>query len=214
MRSVSSRRAGLRLFLHVLRSPIADGTRFAAFYPRCALHGLRVAGPAWGDDNVEVHANVNGNGRKIAALCLLLIVGGGWVGLASRYTGRMNQVQAATDANALAIDSNSPAVTSLGLDGGGMVLRMTIAIVIVVGLGVAALYMSRRILPRAGQSTNREIRVVETTYLGPRKTLHLVEVAGQRLLIASTPDRITMLAPLGDPWLDGSKPGADDAVES
>jgi flagellar biogenesis protein FliO len=73
--------------------------------------------------------------------------------------------------------------------------------------------VSKKVLPRVTNAAGREIRVVETASLGPRKALHLVEVGGQRLLIASTPDTVTMLAPIGEAWLDISKQQADDKAE-
>jgi flagellar biogenesis protein FliO len=39
---------------------------------------------------------------------------------------------------------------------------------------------------------------VETTHLGPRKGIHLIQVGTRRLLIASTDETITMLAEVTD----------------
>jgi flagellar biogenesis protein FliO len=35
---------------------------------------------------------------------------------------------------------------------------------------------------------------METTYLGPRKTLHLVHVGGRKYLLAGSGDRVTLVA--------------------
>ena len=40
----------------------------------------------------------------------------------------------------------------------------------------------------------KKIQIIETFHLGSRKTLHLLEVSGQQILIGSTPDGITKLA--------------------
>ncbi len=157
---------------------------------------------------------MNGNGKRITALCLLLVVGGGWAGLASRCTGRAERAQAATGANSFLSDPNSTALSNMSLDSGGLFLRMTLSVGIVLGLGAVALYVSRKVLPRVTHPAGREIRIVETTCLGPRKALHLVEVGGQRLLIASTGDNITVLTAVEDPWLDVSRQQVDHAVES
>jgi flagellar biogenesis protein FliO len=158
---------------------------------------------------------VSGNGKRITALCILLVVGGGWAGLASRYTGRAEQVQSqpAAGANSFLSDPNSTPLTGISLDGGGLFLRMMLSVGIVIGLGAAALYLSKKVLPRVANTAGREIRIVETTCLGPRKALHLVEVGAQRLLIASTADRITMLTPVGETWLDIPKQPVNDKVE-
>ncbi len=105
-------------------------------------------------------------------------------------------------------------MTGTGLDNSGLFLRMMLAVGIVMGLGVAALYVSKKVLPRVTHTAGREIRILETTCLGPRKALHLVEVGNQRLLIASTHESITMLTPVGDVWIDASKQPGCDGEES
>jgi flagellar biosynthetic protein FliO len=156
---------------------------------------------------------VGSNGKRIAALCLLLVIGGGWAGLASRYTARAEQAEGTTGADSFLSDSDSTGLDNVNLDNGGLVLRMLLAVGIVIVLGGGALYVSKRVLPRVAHAGGREIRVVETTCLGPRKALHLVEVGGQRLLIGSAGDSITMLSTVGDPWLDVSSQPAEDVVE-
>jgi flagellar biogenesis protein FliO len=149
---------------------------------------------------------VNGNGKRIIALCILLVVGGGWAGLASRYTSRGAQVSPQTGLGtaprSFLNDPNSSPLTVTGLDDGGLVLRMMLAVGVVIGLGVVALYLSKKVLPRATHPAGREIRIIETTCLGPRKALHLVEVGAQRLLIASTSDGVTMLTHLDEAQLE------------
>ncbi len=167
---------------------------------------------------------VNNNGKRIVVLCILLVLGGGWAGLASRYTDQsspaeppvQNPDSALLDAPPSGSDANAnlaePPRIDLGT--GGLVLRMTLAVVLVMGLGVAALYLSKKVLPRMTNTMGREIRVLETTCLGPRKALHLVEVGHQRLLIASTSDSVTMLTHVGDTWLELSRPEMNEAVKA
>lgn len=159
---------------------------------------------------------MNGNGKRIAALCILLIVGGGWAGLASRYTSRAAQVQPQTEAGPKSFldDPNSSSLTGSGMDNNALFLRMMLSVGIVMALGIAALYVSKKVLPRVTHTAGREIRVIETTCLGPRKALHLVEVGNQRLLIGSTQESITMLTPVGDMWTDGSRQPDCDGEES
>jgi flagellar biogenesis protein FliO len=71
---------------------------------------------------------------------------------------------------------------------------MMLSVGLVIGLGAVALYLSKRALPRVAKAASKEIHVLETAHLGPRKALHLVKVGGRRLLIASTSDSVTMLA--------------------
>jgi flagellar biosynthetic protein FliO len=71
---------------------------------------------------------------------------------------------------------------------------MMFSVVLVVVLGAAALYMSKKVLPRITNLPGREIRILETAHLGPRKAVHLVKIGNQRLLIGSTYESISMLA--------------------
>lgn len=159
---------------------------------------------------------MNGNGKRIAALCILLIVGGGWAGLASRYTSRAAQVrpQADGESQSFLSDPNSPPLTGSGLDDNTLFLRMMLSVGIVMALGIAALYVSKKVLPRVTHTAGREIRIIETASLGPRKALHLVEVGNQRLLIASTHDAVTMLTPVGEMWADASREHDGEGEES
>jgi flagellar protein FliO/FliZ len=71
---------------------------------------------------------------------------------------------------------------------------MMFSVVLVVVLGAAALYMSKKVLPRITNLPGKEIRILETAHLGPRKAVHLVKIGNQRLLIGSTYESISMLA--------------------
>lgn len=76
----------------------------------------------------------------------------------------------------------------------GTLRKMTLAVLVVVALGVAVMYASKKIMPKLSHSEGKKIKLIETVHLGSRKTIHLLEIAGQQILIGSTPDRITKLA--------------------
>ena len=154
--------------------------------------------------------------KRIVVLCVLLVGGGGWVALASRYAGSPDQTSPQTtrpEASFLS-DPNQFAATQISLGGRELFLKMMLSVGLVIALGIGALYLSKRVLPKVTHAAGREIRVIETTYLGPRKALHLVEVANQRLLIASTSDHITTLAHISDAWLDLPRQEVDDTVKT
>jgi len=159
--------------------------------------------------------DVSGQRKKVILLCILLVAGGGWVTLASRYGGqRAEAAVQSTDPNAPFLsDPNrfSPADTSLGK--GELFLRMMLSVGIIIGLGVAAVYASKRILPKVANAPGKEIHIRETAYLGPRKALHLVEIGSHKLLIGSTEQSITTLAHVTDEWLDISRQEIDDSVK-
>jgi flagellar biogenesis protein FliO len=155
--------------------------------------------------------------KRIVFLCLLLLAGGGWIAVAARQTGTdAGQEMAKGAANSSAPGrtaaappafSNDPGPSSgpsLRLDNGELFFKMMLSVGLVLGLGGAALYLSRKVLPRMTQRTGKEIHILETACLGPRKALHLVEVGGQRLLIASASDHVTMLTTVNEAWLGAS----------
>ena len=72
--------------------------------------------------------------------------------------------------------------------------KMLLSVVLVIALGSAVIYVSKKVLPRFSNLPGKQIRVIETTHIAPRKGLHLVQVGVRRLLIASTNEQITMLA--------------------
>ena len=90
----------------------------------------------------------------------------------------------------------------------GIYYRMMLAVLIVAVLGAAAIYVSRKLLPRITNLAGKEIRVAETVHLGPKKAVHLLEVGGRRFLIGSTSQSVTKLA---DITSDSAEISAQDA---
>ena len=93
--------------------------------------------------------------------------------------------------------------------GGGIYYRMMLAVLIVVVLGAAAIYVSKKLLPRITNLPGKEIRVVETVYLGPRKAVHVLEVGSRRFLIGSTSENVTKLADITSDLADFCARDAD-----
>ena len=77
---------------------------------------------------------------------------------------------------------------------GEFFFRAMFAVLFVVVLGVAAIYVSKKLLPKITNLPDKEIRVVETVHLGPRKAVHVLEIGNQRFLIGSTNENVTKLA--------------------
>lgn len=72
--------------------------------------------------------------------------------------------------------------------------KMLLSVVVVIALGSAVIYLTKKVLPRFTNQPGKQIRIIETTHIAPRKGLHIVQVGVRRLLIASTNEHITMLA--------------------
>ena len=79
-------------------------------------------------------------------------------------------------------------------DNNDLLRKMFAAVVVVLILGGLALLVFKKVLPRIGRPAGRTIQVQETAYLGPKKTVHLLQVSDRQFLIASTRDRISLLA--------------------
>jgi flagellar biosynthetic protein FliO len=81
--------------------------------------------------------------------------------------------------------------------GGEFSVRAILAVLFVLALFIAAIYVSKKLLPRITNLPGREIRIVETVHLGPRKAVHVLEVDNRRFLIGSTNENVSKLAELG-----------------
>lgn len=80
--------------------------------------------------------------------------------------------------------------------------RLLAYVVVILVLGAAALIVTKKFLPRLRSAGGREMTVVETVHLGPRTTVHLVEVASRRFMLGATRDRVSMLAELSGTFPD------------
>ncbi len=83
-------------------------------------------------------------------------------------------------------------------DTGGLLGHSLAAVLIILVLGAAAVFVVKRVLPRLGISQGRRITVLETVYLGPRKSLHMVRVGERTLLVSGTRERLGLLADVTD----------------
>jgi flagellar biogenesis protein FliO len=81
-------------------------------------------------------------------------------------------------------------------DTGGIYWRMILAILLVLALGVAAYYVSKKVSGKIVNLPNRQIKLVESLYLGSRKALHLIKLGDRSIIIGTTPTAITRIADL------------------
>ncbi len=88
--------------------------------------------------------------------------------------------------------------------------KMMVSVLFVVAMGAAAIYVSKKFLPKITNMSGKEIRIAETVHLGPRKAVHLLEIGNRRLLIGSTNENITRLADLTSAFADLSTQEIDN----
>ncbi len=108
-----------------------------------------------------------------------------------------SQPPSGTDAQTRSLferDPNFATESSYGLSRQELFVRTMLAVVFVIVLGAAAIYVSKRLLPKIANRPAKEIRIVETVHLGPRRAVHLVQVGNRRFLIGSTNENIRKLA--------------------
>jgi len=77
-------------------------------------------------------------------------------------------------------------------------VKMMFTVLMVIVLGVAAIYLSKKILPKLSSMSGKTIKIVETVHLGPRKSVHLLKIGNEQILIGSTNENITKLADIPD----------------
>ncbi len=77
----------------------------------------------------------------------------------------------------------------------GSFIKMLIVLVILIALLLVVLYVVKKFLwKKTGKGGQEDgIRVITSAYVGPKKSIALVEVAGERIVVGITSDNISML---------------------
>jgi flagellar biogenesis protein FliO len=77
---------------------------------------------------------------------------------------------------------------------GSLIWQSLAAILVILFLGGVGLYVVKRIRPRIAQARGKKIRLLESFHLGQQKTLFLMEVGNQRLLLGVSRDNLRLVA--------------------
>lgn len=96
--------------------------------------------------------------------------------------------------------SVTKAENSLGEGALPSILKLLSAMVLVVAAIYGALFILKKMMGKkyTGNGSGRVLEVLETTYLGPKKTVSLIRVADKSVLIGSTEDNISVLTELDE----------------
>ena len=154
--------------------------------------------------------NVVGFKKKIVAFLVTIALGSGVLVLCSAQSAtdrtesepgnagfRSVPVGGGSKSKTGSLFANDPNFSERQSDSAGsreLFYKMVLSVLLVVALGVAAIYVSKKLLPKITNLPGKEIRIVETVHLGPRKAVHLLEIGDRRFLIGSTNENITKLA--------------------
>ena len=115
--------------------------------------------------------------------------------------------------NASTLHANSPNFPVKPIDNMGnqeLFFKMMLSVLLVIALGVAAIYTSKKFLPKITKLSSKEVRIIETVHLGSRRAVHLLKIGNQKILIGSTNENITKLADVPDVVTDLSSQEMDD----
>lgn len=137
--------------------------------------------------------------KKIAVFLAAILLCSGVAFVYSARSGAGENAKSLFD-KSVPLGENKPnfAVGSdTNLDAGGLFSKMILMVLLVISLGAAVIYLSKKLLPRLNLPGKR-IQVSETVHLGPRKAIHLIKIGKQTLLIGSTNENITKLADVTD----------------
>ncbi len=97
------------------------------------------------------------------------------------------------------------------INGTEIFYKIMLSIVFVLILGFAGIFVTKKYFPNIAKLQGKEIRVVETVHLGPRKSVHLIEIGKRRFLIGSTNENIRKLADLTE--FSSSMPVQEDELD-
>jgi flagellar biosynthetic protein FliO len=116
-----------------------------------------------------------------------------------------NQPQAGTGSTNSPLYANDPNYfrgSDFSSGGAEFSIKAVLAVLFVLALFIAAIYVSKKLLPKITNLAGKEIRIIETVHLGPRKAVHLLEIENRRFLIGSTNENVTKLADLSSDLTD------------
>ena len=141
-------------------------------------------------------------------LLAVVALGGGTLAVCSAQTSKSKPQK--TSHSSYSLLETDPNYAGGGINAWEPFLKMMAAVLLVVALGVAAIYASKKLLPKITNLPGKKVHIVETVYLGPRKAVHLLKIGNQQLLIGSTSEGITALADVTDALTDLSQQETED----
>lgn len=77
-----------------------------------------------------------------------------------------------------------------------IIVRMTVSLIVVIFLAVIFLYIIKKFTPYGKTTDQRLIKVLDTAFIAAGKSIHVVDVAGESLVIASDNNGIVFLTKL------------------
>jgi flagellar biogenesis protein FliO len=152
--------------------------------------------------------------KKIVVFLIMVALGTAVVMFCSASSAEVKQQEQKFDNLSLPFknDSNLPTQSDEIPTTSELFFKMMFSVLLIVVLGAAAIYVSKKFGVRISNLPGKKVQIVETVNLGPRKAVHLLKIGNQGLLIGSTTESITMLADVTDTLseMDSSATKTDD----
>ena len=137
--------------------------------------------------------------KKIVVFVITVVLGGGVLLVYSAQSATEGTELENSKSKSNSLFGNDPNFVKNANSGRGtreLFFRFMVSVLFLVALGAGGIYISKRFLPKFSNLSGKEIRIIETVHLGPRKAVHLIEIGERRFLIGSTNENITRLADL------------------
>lgn len=83
--------------------------------------------------------------------------------------------------------------------------------VVILALGGVGLLVAKKVLPKIVSRAGKSVSILETVHLGPKKTLHLLQVGTQRFLVAGSRDQVSLLGEVTSAFREEDAPAAAPA---
>ncbi len=133
----------------------------------------------------------------MVSVVLVMAFAGLYLVNVSRVTAERNQDGQLVQAGARTSESN-PVIPLAGSSPVGPLIKMLSALVIVIFCVYIGLYLLKRLMVNryAANGHKHLLQVIQTTYVGPKKSVALVRVADRSVLIGVTDSQISVLAQL------------------
>ena len=137
--------------------------------------------------------------KKIGFFILTVVLGCCVLWVCSAHSATEGTELENSESKSNSLFGNDPDYLTKAKNGPGtreLFFKFMVSVLFLAALGVGGIYISKRFLPKISNLSGKEIHIVETVHLGPRKAVHLLEIGERRLLVGSTNENITKLADL------------------
>jgi flagellar biogenesis protein FliO len=133
----------------------------------------------------------------IALLCICAVI------CPAQTNTKDDEIQSTNDSKlTLSKDPNFTFKSPSGLKDKELVYKFIFSVFLVIAVGTAAVYFSRRLGGKITKISGKKVQVAETLYLGQRKALHLLKIGRREILIGSTNENINMIADVTETFGD------------